>query len=79
MHPALASSHTPLQTLACVLRTARSHLRSHLLRGRVQVLFRQVILSFSHYKELQTSTVYIEQLADDMLSTTKGHFPVNNR
>ena len=80
MRPTPASSHAPLLTPACALRTARSHLASHLLRGRVQVLFRKVILSVSLLQRASDKyTVYIEQFTDDMLSTTKGHFPVNNQ
>lgn len=39
-----------------VLRTARSHLVSHLPLSRIQGSFRQVIFSFTYYKELYTNT-----------------------
>lgn len=63
-----------------VFRTARSHLVSHLLLSRVQVLFRQVILFFHLLQRaLYKYSVYTEQSTDDMLSATKEHFHINNQ
>lgn len=70
-----ASSHTPLRTPACVLRTTRLHLGSHPPRRGVQALFRQVVLSLARFEAPHKYNVCMGRFADDTQATTEGHFP----